>query len=470
MIERDLFHEDGGGYWRDVALLDRLVAEKLEAEADAVRAEGWKWVEVASDFPYGHTFGLRRLFPATEPLNQTEQAERDALQAEYDAREAEYESAAELPEEVDARLAEIEAALARLDERPLLFEPHEVARAGAFVSLDFAGTLKVERGFVRPGDEAQVASNPRQADEASGPDVDGTGVEQPFRGTATPADETNAGSGRDVDADDEEYGARVSDRLVTELTAQRTLSLRAALAKDPEAAYLAVLHALALRTFYGAYSVDSCLEIDARSAPLGSHAPGLNDTPAAQELTKLHDQWSRQMPSQSARLWAFVVDLDTDSRAALFAYCTSRSVNAVALSYDRRPAAMAHADYLAEHVGLDMAGEGWAPTVENYLGRVTKAQILAAVREAKGAEAGELVAHLKKADMAQEAERLLQGTGWLPQALRIPGLESPRLPFDAEDVQTRDAELASGFDETELPVFPEQPEAEPNRGYPVAAE
>jgi ParB family transcriptional regulator, chromosome partitioning protein len=45
-ILRDLFEEDDGGWLQDPVLLDRLVAEKLEREADAVRSEGWKWVEV----------------------------------------------------------------------------------------------------------------------------------------------------------------------------------------------------------------------------------------------------------------------------------------------------------------------------------------------------------------------------------------------------------------------------------------
>jgi hypothetical protein len=53
-VMRDLFQQDDGGWLQDPVLLDRLVAEKLEREADAVRAEGWKWVEVATDFPYGH--------------------------------------------------------------------------------------------------------------------------------------------------------------------------------------------------------------------------------------------------------------------------------------------------------------------------------------------------------------------------------------------------------------------------------
>src|SRR5229473_1096928 len=81
---------------------------------------------------------------------------------------------------------------------------------------------------------------------------------------------------------------------------------------------------------------------------------------------------------------------------------------------------IAQADRLARAVGLDMVEVGWRPTVDNYLGRVTKPRILEAVREAKGEQATQLIDHLKKAEMAKEAERLLEGTGWLPEPLRTP--------------------------------------------------
>ena len=66
-----------------------------------------------------------------------------------------------------------------------------------------------------------------------------------------------------------------------------------------------------------------------------------------------------------------------------------------------------------------MVEAGWRPTVDNYLGRVTKPRILEAVRQAKGEPAAQLIDHLKKAEMATEAERLLDGTGWLPEPLRL---------------------------------------------------
>jgi len=52
-ILRDLFSDADDGWLQDAGLLNRLVAEKLEACAAAIRGEGWKWVETAVDFPYG---------------------------------------------------------------------------------------------------------------------------------------------------------------------------------------------------------------------------------------------------------------------------------------------------------------------------------------------------------------------------------------------------------------------------------
>jgi ParB family chromosome partitioning protein len=46
-VVSDLFKEQN--YVVDVALLDRLCAEKPEAEAEAVRGEGWKWVEIVTN-------------------------------------------------------------------------------------------------------------------------------------------------------------------------------------------------------------------------------------------------------------------------------------------------------------------------------------------------------------------------------------------------------------------------------------
>jgi ParB family chromosome partitioning protein len=59
IVLRDLFQSDDGGWLQDPALLDRLVAEKLKTAADEIASEGWKWVEAALSFPYGHAWASR---------------------------------------------------------------------------------------------------------------------------------------------------------------------------------------------------------------------------------------------------------------------------------------------------------------------------------------------------------------------------------------------------------------------------
>jgi ParB/RepB/Spo0J family partition protein len=209
----------------------------------------------------------------------------------------------------------------------------------------------------------------------------------------------------------------LSDKLLTELTAFRTLALREAVGNDPGIAFLALLHVLTLRLFYR-YGLDSCLEIEPKSVMFGNQAPGLADTPLAARVDARHESWAQQLPEEPGDLWEVLQTFDSDSRDALFAHCVSLTINAVHEAWNRRPKALAHANTLAEAVSLDMIGTGWVPTADNYLGRVSKARILEAVREAKGDQAADPIAGLKKADMVVQAEELLSGTGWLPEPLR----------------------------------------------------
>src|SRR3546814_16818939 len=90
VILRDLFQGDDGGWLQDVGLLDMLVAEKLREQSEAIRAEGWKWIDVAPDFAYGHTYGLRQLRGDQPPLTDGAQETRDAWQDEWHGMEEQY--------------------------------------------------------------------------------------------------------------------------------------------------------------------------------------------------------------------------------------------------------------------------------------------------------------------------------------------------------------------------------------------
>ncbi|WFE73978.1 hypothetical protein P8S53_12400 [Roseinatronobacter sp. S2] len=101
----------------------------------------------------------------------------------------------------------------------------------------------------------------------------------------------------------------------------------------------------------------------------------------------------------------------------LLTHCISFVINALyekpnpysggGISQHGLEARLSQADRLARATGLDMVAVGWKPTVGNYLGRVTKPRNLEGVRDGAGERAAELIGHLKKGDMAKEAERLL---------------------------------------------------------------
>jgi ParB family chromosome partitioning protein len=237
---------------------------------------------------------------------------------------------------------------------------------------------------------------------------------------------------------------------MTELTSHRTLGLRNALGERPDVAFVAALHVLTLKTFYH-YGSDSCLELDLKSVSFGTQAPGLNDSASAEAIRARHESWAKALPKESADLWDALQEWDGDSRATLFAHIVSLSVNAVYEPWNRRPRAAAHADRLAQAVDLDMAAAGWRPTVDNFLGRVTKARILQAVSQAKSQRAADRIEHLKKGDMAAEAETLLADAAWLPEPLRTPGraVEAEAAPESAgeETVEQSSEKLPEDEDE-----------------------
>jgi ParB family transcriptional regulator, chromosome partitioning protein len=150
---------------------------------------------------------------------------------------------------------------------------------------------------------------------------------------------------------------------------------------------------------------------------------------SAKAVEARHEGWKERLPKSEADLWEALTALDGTAQACLFAHCASFAVNALYEPANRtnQGRVSAHgvrtrldqADVLSRAVGLDMVRAGWRPTVDNYLGRVTKPRILEAVREAKGDSSAQLIDHLKKADMAKEAERLLDGSGWLPEPIRL---------------------------------------------------
>jgi ParB family chromosome partitioning protein len=336
----------------------------------------------------------------------------------------------------------------------VIYDPVDIARAGVFISIDSEGRLSVDRGYVRPEHEAP-REDPAVGQSADTSSSDGQASRAPgVQRTAISVEGTAA----DIEDDDEDAVRPLPDRLITELTAHRTLALRDALAENPAITFQAVLHNFVLTAFYRFATLGSCLEIGLRTPTFPTQAPGLRESASAKSVEARHETWKARLPKDEEDLWAALTALDGTAQASLFAHCASFAVNALYEPANRYNegrvsahgvrARLDQADALARAVGLDMVQAGWKPTVDNYLGRVTKPRILEAVREAKGEPSAQLIDHLKKGDMAKEAERLLDGSGWLPEALCLLDVasepaqqegEAASLPEFLSDDEERDA-------------------------------
>lgn len=462
-IVRDLFESDFGGWLTDPALLDRLVDAKLTAEGERIASEGWKWVATAIDLPWEATRGTRPLAREEVAMSDEEQNRLGELEAEGEALSGEWAEEREVPAEVMARLDAIDIEIGALVDRPEIFDPAGVAIAGAFVSIDTNGTLRVERGYVRPDDEPG-------ADETAADAVGDDPVPSFADGPREPEDGgTGAGACADHSApSDEDEEAEtlkpLPDRLVSDMTAWRTLALQNAVAQDPETAYIAVLHALVIGAFYR-FSHASCLQVAANRVYFTNEPLKLRDCAPAQAIEARSAEWSERLPKSDGDVWNYLLGLDDADRGALFAHCASLAVNAqaeICPKYDNGRVSprmiagrIAHSHVIARAVGLDMVAAGWRPTVLDYFRSVTKPQILADVAEARGENFAGMIDHLKKADMAREAERLLEDAGWLPVPLRTPGIDDQGGDAPGGDAAGGPAgrEAMAGDEVRELPAF-----------------
>jgi ParB family chromosome partitioning protein len=380
---RDLFQENHDGYLTDAGLLDRLVAEQLEREAETVRGEGWRWVEIRADL--SDTWRWQRLAPEAIELSPDD---RDELRAAQ-------ERLAELPDDDGARSdAEAEEAdrlfdrIARLEMQEHRWRPEDMAASGAVLTLGYAGEVRVERGLIRPGDTAP-------SDTA----IDDGDI-------ADKGDDSGARGNRRAE----------SDRLVEDLTAHRTAALRAVVGDDTEAALTVLVHALALRLFRIGGEFETCLTLSVVPEDLSQHAEGIAATPAMAAVEERHRRWGNRLPGEAVALWEWLVTQSRDERLDLLAHCISLLIHGVRVPHAGEERTLA-AGRLATLAGLDM-GDWWQATAESYLARVSKARILAAVAEAVSPEEAAKLGGLKKAELVEAAEALLKDRRWLPAVLR----------------------------------------------------
>jgi len=409
-VRRDLFAEpdDGEGvYLDDPVLLEVLAMEKLRALAEEVRAEGWAWVDCVTQ---GDGLALRRhgqasqqqraMMPEEEAALAAMDAERDRLAAALEALEAQGDDPEAVDDASEAEAQRLSSALDALDDRIdaahaalRAWTPEQMAGTGVLLRIDHRGEVVATRGLTRPGD--------RHGDsEAGDPEGDG--------GLGTADD--------GVGPDAPKTRAAFSEKLMRDLTAHRTAALQAALMQAPDVALAALVHRMA-ETVFGQYGrgndvVKVHVHVTSDFA-LAQSATGYEDCPAGALLTRAATEWGDRLPGDPQALFRWLLAQPRDVLLDLLAYCTARSIDAVAA----RERTLDQGDALAEALGLDMA-DWWAPTAANYLRHVSKTKALEAVAEATGEHGTPAVAAMKKAEAAAHCARRLEGTRWLPSPLR----------------------------------------------------
>lgn len=274
--------------------------------------------------------------------------------------------------------------------------------AGAIVTLDREGQPLIHRGLLRDA-EAKVL---RALDAARQRAVSGR----------TPGDDGSNSDGSTTG--DAPHGAEhLSDRLAQRLSAHRTAALQIEFARQPQAALAALAHALVQQALQGGYrnALPLGLRMSLRDR-LEDLAPDWPESPAALALRELRQAWADRLPQEPGALFTALLDKSQNELVQLLALCTAPAVDVVT---SRATASQPGAE-LAQALGLDMAA-WWKPTADSYFQHVPKAAILNAVAQFAPNEVSRL-SKLKKAEIAQEAERLAEGSGWMPAVF---GREAP---------------------------------------------
>lgn len=378
LILRDLFDAEDEGYFSDSQLLDRLVFEKLEAAAESLRAEGWYWVEIHPDVDLAELSHYGRASTIELELSKTDEKHLSKLCERYDELVvglAEGDTAGS--EELD----QVSSQINELETKKQVWPDEEKAAAGVIVSLGHDGAIDVHRGLLKP----DVAARP-------------------------------SGNGHDRGARSKERGNGYSDAILTDLSAHRTAALRELVAGSPDVAMQALAHALADQLLYVGPS-DTCLRLTATEVRLDHASQSVAESRAGQAFQARHEAWLGRLPERD-RLWAWVGELEAQERSALLAHCLALTVDALYHRGNGRD--RAGALNLALAAGLDMRA-WWRPTRANFLDRVSKNDILAAVSEGVSPQASWRLAGFKKERMAKEAEKLLAESAWLPIPFRRGG-------------------------------------------------
>ncbi|HIE1010354.1 TPA: ParB/RepB/Spo0J family partition protein [Pseudomonas aeruginosa] len=434
-IRRDLFAEsDAGVYLTDATLLERLAQDKLAGIAAEVKAEGWAWVDATPAVTHADLHAFQRAPRERREPNKREAQRIEKLQTKMHELAAAVDDAldAEDEEKADALQEEGEAVgqqLQALEDGLKDYSATAKAAAGAIVTIDRSGEAVIHRGLMREAEAKALRT-----------------LERLRQGFGSESEAGNDDEGEDGDSEGQPKTAAMSDKLAQRLSAHRTAALQIEVARHPQVSLAALVHGMVQTVLQGShYGHDLPLGVSLKVQDrLEGIAPDIPDSPAALALRELQQVAGEGLPEDSAELFAVLLAKSQDELVRLLAVCVAVTVDVVTpRTTQQQPGAE-----LAQAVGLDMAA-WWKPTNEGYFRHVPKAAILEAVEQYAPAHVTRL-AKLKKADIASEAERLADGTGWMPAIFKTEGTDDTTAQDAPQAVTDDEPEATDNDDEQQV--------------------
>lgn len=374
-VRRDLFDDENAGYLQDSALLDSLCMVRLGEAAEAIRAEGWSWVECVLDLDWNTLSGFSRVHPEHEPLTAQLEAERSSLQSQLDA----FDDCED--DDVDHQRDDLEQRIQAIDASSARWTAESLAVGGAIVTVSRSGELDVRRGLVRPSD-AKAAKKARRPESA----------------------------------DTDSRVTRLPSTLVAELSAQKTAALAATLMKQPDVALAVTVHALALDVFYDGLG-DSCARLKLSQPSIESALFDAEKCKAYKALDAEQSRWRKRLPKDTAELFVWCLEQERSVLLDLLAVVAAHSVDLIVTNGQSDAPQQAHCDAISNALSFDLAS-WYRPSAEGYFAKLPRAAIIAAIEEASGKPVAPAWQKLKRDELAKKAAKSVSATRWLPAYLR----------------------------------------------------
>lgn len=371
-VRKDLFIEGPNGtFVQDIDLLDKLFADRISAELDMLKAEGWSDAIVfEGDYWRIDEAYKGRVHPQPLELSEEQQAFLAELDAQLEALHADAEDN-ETPELVQ----EIEKLEATRDAiRTEDYTAEDKARSIAILYV-YNGTLAVQRGLMKKADGVP-------AEKGKAPAVDAEGL------------------------------PNLSAKLLDEMAAVRSAMIASQMIENPRIALGLSVYQMAcnLMMTYTSLAAPIDAKVHAKNLSRRVETPTIRPfARLASALVELH----QQLPENPSDWFDHIINLDADKLMAMNAILLAQTLGA------GNEYGLAHGDDAADKIAamMNVNPADWTSLAEiKIAARLSKGHLLSLVEKHCGKPEADKLKDLKKAELAERATVLLDGK-WLPPQL-----------------------------------------------------